>query len=206
MTAVPVPPYEVPYVFSPVGDLQVHAVTGDVILCHRKGFASRVIRIGEAFRYGAGSYWSHMAFVDVMERPLMHVPKRTATVIEALTGGIRRTPLEDYRPIEFVLVRTSLFMSEEDRQQASAFAQTCIDEPYDWLDDVGIALRFLTPGSGLWFGMNGTEMCSGLCLQALCRSWFNFRKNPASMSPAEAAIELGVPASLHHARERPYGL
>lgn len=150
----------------------VNPQPGDFILCHRKGLVSAFIRWGERVRFRPGARWSHAALIDTPD-----------SVIEALTGGVERTPLRFYRGIEYALVRTGL--EPLDAEQAVAFARSCLGQHYGWPAIVGIALRFLTPGRGLWWGLNGTEICSGLVAQALCRGWANFPVNPASLSPAE---------------------
>lgn len=152
---------------------------GDIIFCHRKGFASWCIRTGERIRFRSGSRWSHVAFV-VDEN----------TVVEALTHGVVRTPLVAFKFIDHIVAPSNL--KGEDLAQAIAFAQSCVGQEYGFVADAACALHFLTPGRGLWFGMNGTEMCSGLTAQCLVRGWYNFKTNPASLSPAELAEELHV--------------
>lgn len=155
---------------SPVGqDTPVRP--GDILFAHRKGFISRVIGLGERIRFGDG-HWSHCAFVETPD-----------TLIEALAHGVVRTPLNDYREIEYKVVHTNL--EPLDIAQAVAFAQSCIGQEYGFGIIFGIILRYLTPGRGLWFGMNGTEICSGLTAQAEVRGWANYPWNPASCSPTE---------------------
>lgn len=148
---------------------------GDVIFCHRKGLVSWMIRTGESIR---GSHdWSHVA---VVEQPTV--------LIEALTHGVSQSPLSKYRHIRYGVVRIPY--TGEDRFQALCFAQSCIGQRYGMSVIMGIALRYLTPGQGLWFGMNGTEICSGLAGQMLVRGWYNFKVNPASITPTELCSEL----------------
>lgn len=171
---------EAEYEVVPVGQDASNPQPGDFLLCHRKGFASAVIRWGERIRFRSGARWSHCALIETPD-----------TIIEALTKGVVRNPLSNYRHIEYILVRTEL--SQEDQAQAIAFARSCIGEPYSFLTDFAIAIRFLTPGRGLWFGLNGSQICSGLVAQALTRGWAIFSKNPASISPAEVAQDYRVP-------------
>ncbi len=152
---------------------------GDFILCHRKGFASAFIRWGERIRFRSGARWSHVIFVV-----------SDTDCIEALTRGVVRTPLSAYATTDHEVVPTSL--QNADLDQAIAFAQSCVGQEYGWMDIFGCALRFLTPGRGLWFGMNGTEICSGLVGQCLVRGWAIFKVNPSSMSPAELAEAYGA--------------
>ena len=164
----------------PQGEDALDPQPGDFILCHRKGLVSWLIRLGERLKFRSGSRWSHACFVETPD-----------TVIEALTHGVKRTPLSDYHNIEYIIVRTD--MGAMDALQAVRFAQSCLGQSYGWLDDIAIAIRFLIPGRGLWFGLNGTEICSGLVAQCLVRGWANFPVNPASMSPAELGEAYGAP-------------
>ncbi len=155
----------------PIGQTAQNVKPGDFILCHRKGFASAAIRLGERIRFKRGLV-SHAAFCE-----------DSTTLIEALTHAVVRTPLTAYDHIEYWIVRMHLHPVDQD--QIVTFAMSCVGQHYGFLTDLGIALRFLTPGSGLWFGMNGTEICSGLVAQAMVRGWDNFPVNPAAMSPQE---------------------
>lgn len=160
----------------PIGTDAQNVRPGDFILCHRDGFVSRCIRLGERIKYARGARVSHAAFVDDWKGD-------EPQLIEALTKGVVRTPLSAYRQVEYWLVRTEL--QAEDQDQAVAFARSCLGQKYGFLIDFAIALRFLTPGRGLWFGVDGTEICSGLVAQAMVRGWANFPVAPSSMSPAE---------------------
>jgi uncharacterized protein YycO len=144
-----------------------------------------MIRWGEAIRFGQDSFWSHAAFCETPD-----------TLIEALTHGVRRTPLQAYQPIEYAIVHTHL--QGDDQAQAVSFAQSCVGQRYGFSTDLGIALRFLTPGRGLWFGMDGTEICSGLVAQAMVRGWANFLHNPASLSPSELGQYYGVKRGVEY--------
>jgi cell wall-associated NlpC family hydrolase len=160
---------------------------GDFLLCHRTGFASSCIRWGERLKYRDGSRWSHAALIET-----------PTTIIEALTTGVVRNALSEYDDTLYVLVRTEL--DELDAEQAVFFAQRSIGVEYGFLTDFGIFLRFVTPGRGLWFGSDGTEICSGLVAQALTRGWADFIVNPASISPAELAEYYQVAANSKAAR------
>jgi hypothetical protein len=165
---------------------------GDFILCHRKGFASALIRAGERLRDPANACrWSHAAMVV----------SEDGRLVEALTRGVSATEVGSYRGTEYDYVRTS--MATPDCVQAQRFANSCVGERYGWPTILGIALRFLTPGRGLWFGMNGTEICSGLVAQGLCRGDAIFPYNPASMTPSELAeFYLQPPGRSNAARQR----
>lgn len=165
----------------PAGQDATDPQPGDLIFCHRPGIVSALIRAGQRLRPG-DSRWSHVA---VVEGP---VGDGTVGLIEALTRCVTRSPLSEYRHIEYAICRTRLH--GDDQRQAIAFAISCLGQRYGWGVILGIALRYLTPGRGLWFGSNGTEICSGLAAQMLVRGWANFPVNPASMTPAELAASL----------------
>lgn len=152
---------------------------GDFLLCHRSGFVSSAIRLGERLKFKGGAEWSHAAFCETED-----------TLIEALTKGVVRNPLSEYHEIEYAVVHTALY--GDDQAQAIAFARSCVGHKYGFVTDLGIGIRFLTPGRGLWFGMSGTEICSGLVAQAMTRGWMIFDENPASLSPSELALAYGV--------------
>jgi cell wall-associated NlpC family hydrolase len=164
----------------PAGYNALLARPGDVLLCHRSGFASAAIRGGERLRFQSGARWSHCALVET-----------PTTIIEALTHGVKRSSLSAYTNTDYMLIHTQL--DGKDAMQAVAFAQSCIGQEYGFLTDFAIALRFLTPGRGLALSLNGTEICSGLVAQALCRGWANFPVNPASITPAEIAEYYSAP-------------
>lgn len=176
------------YTVSPAGS-DSKPLPGDFILCHRKGFASACIRGGERLRLRSGDNWSHAALCI-----------NETEIVEALTHGVERNPISVYRDIEYVVVQTNLggLNGGYDAQQAVAFALSCVGQKYGFAIILGIGLRFLTPGTGLWFGMNGTEICSGLVGQSLVRGWANFPVNPSALTPADLALYYKVPVSPKH--------
>lgn len=157
---------------------------GDFILCHRKGFAAACIRGGERLRAKSGRRWSHAALCDGQ-----------GYVIEALTHGVKRTSLDAYRDIEYVHVSGD-GLEAADRRQAVHYATHLLGERYGWLEILGIALRFLTPGRwGLYFGSSRTTICSGLVANAQTRGWKIYPVEPSTITPAELAEFHNVPKS-----------
>jgi len=120
------------------------------------------------------------------------------TLIEAVAQGVVRTPASFYDSYDRVLVRARL--DAHDVEQALAFLRSCLGQGYGFVTFVGVALRILTPGRGLWFGLNGTEICSGLGMQAQTRGGGIPAVDPASMTPAEVAELYGVPARIRDAQ------
>jgi len=182
----------------PAGQDATGVMPGDILLCHRRGFVPWVIRLGERLRLRHADV-SHAAFCDT-----------PSSTIEALTRGVARAPLTAYRGIEYWIVRTGL--TGDDAAQAVAFARSCVGDEYGWLTDLGIALRFLTPGRGLWFGVEGTQICSSLCAEALVRGWVIYPVDAASISPQElfsfyastsSPASVSLQASLQSSRREP---
>jgi hypothetical protein len=156
----------------------VGAKPGDFMLTRRKGLVHTLIGLGERIRF-RNAHWTHAAlFVS------------PTVVVEALSHGVQYTNIACYENVEYLIVKPNL--DPLDVAQACAFARSCVGEHYGFATILGIALRFLTPGRGLWFGLNGTEICSGLVAQALCRGWANFRMDPATITPAELGEFYGV--------------
>jgi hypothetical protein len=167
----------------PIGTDAQNVRAGDLILCHRKGFASWCIRTGEWIKYRKGAVVSHAAFVETSSMPT-YGNVAPPMLIEALTRGVVRTPLSDYRHIEYWIVRTHL--QADDQLQAVRFAQSCIGQKYGFSTDVGLAVRFLTPGDGS-FGLlsDGTKICSGFCAQTQVRGWTIYPFEPSDCAPTQ---------------------
>jgi uncharacterized protein YycO len=170
------------YQICPPGIAATDPQPGDFILLHRKGPVSRMIQWSERIRFKDWSTWSHAAFIE-----------NSTTLIEALTEGVCRGPISKYKNTMYILVHTE--MQGDDQLQAVRFAQHQVGLKYGFLTDLGIFMRFLTPGRGLWFGTTGTEICSGLVAQAMTRGWEIFEVTPGSISPAELAQHYNVPTS-----------
>lgn len=168
------------WTFSPVGEV-TRPVPGDFILCHRTGVASTLIRLGERLRFRSGARWSHAA---------LYLGDNTLS--EVLIHGVTETPLEHYRDIEYVIVHTNLNYRDYSQVMAYADFESHRAHEYGWLTLLGVALRTLTPGRGVWFG-GRANICSGYVAQAQTRGWALFEVNPASLTPAELAEHYGVP-------------
>ena len=176
------------YEYIPAGaHPSLAAEPGDFLLVHGHTIISRLIQFGEWLRFRAGDRWTHMATLETSD-----------TIIEAVAQGVVRTPLAFYDSYDRVLDRSRL--DGHDVPQTVTFLRSCLGQPYGVLTFIGIALRILTPGRGLWLGLNGTEICSGLGMQAQTRGWVIPAVDPASMTPAEVAELYGVPARIRDAQ------
>lgn len=176
------------YEYVAIGQDPTDANPGDILLCHRFGFASACIRGYERFHFKGGDRWSHVACF-----------RSADCLTEALTRGVVETQPQAYRFIECVHVRTNL--SVADGVQARKFLDACVGMRYGWVTIGGLPLRALTPTRGPVLLAGGTKICSGLAAEMLTRGGYVFSVEPAAIMPAELAIDLGVPPTLGEARE-----
>lgn len=167
----------------PAGQDATRAHVGDLVFVHRPGLITALIRVGQWLRPSLRP-WARYTHVAVLVGA-------SGMIIEAHAKGVQVADLTEYRDRDYILVRTGL--QGYDVLQAEQFLFRQVGERYGFVIFAGTALRMLTPGRGLWLGMNGTEICSGLAAQALERGWYVFSKLAASLCPAELARELGVP-------------
>lgn len=157
---------------------------GDLLFVHRRGLVQALIQLGQALRPSLRRWagYTHVACV-VDDR---------GNLVEALLGGVRESTLARYHGVEYIVAHTGLLWPDD--AQAVQFVREAVGQRYGILVFIGTALRMLAPGRGLWFGMNGTEICSGLAARMLERGWHDFGPLlPASMCPAELARALRVP-------------
>jgi uncharacterized protein YycO len=165
---------------------QPAARPGDFIVTHSTGVYGRLIRFGEALRYWGHdkvfAHWSHAAiFVD-----------ESGNIIEALGGGVQKRNISVYAGTEYVVVHLPPATSSVDRQQAVAFAEFCLNDPYGWLTIVSISLCLLT-GAKLTFGVDGQQICSALVARSLERIGEIFSENePWHLMPADLAKHFDV--------------
>jgi hypothetical protein len=161
---------------SPAGE-RATARTGDVLLTYRPDFYNRLIEIGQRQRYPRRpdlTRWSHAALVIDDDGELA----------EALPNGVRRTHIERYSDVEYVIVRTHV--DEHDRPQVTEFAAASVGIKYDWVTVVSVTLALLT-GMSLSFSLENQLICSGFVAEALTRAGYIFHRSPSHMTPADLA-------------------
>lgn len=167
------------------GDEAVGARRGDLILTHGRAWTSRLIRFGQGLRFrGADrpfAHWNHTAILVDEGR----------TIVEALGAGVTERPLSAYRPTEYHLVR--LIASDQDREQAAAFARWALGQRYGFATIASITFGLLT-GASFTFGFQGQHICSGLVARALERTGAIFDRSPSHVMPADLARYFRVPA------------
>lgn len=159
----------------PAGDLPR---AGDFILTHGKGFISQLIRFGQWLRFHGPdrkyAHWNHAALVVDSD----------GGIVEAQAGGVKRNTLSEYRGSEYYLVRVTA--NDADRAEVAAFGNWCVDQPYDFMTIISLAITNLT-GCKFSFYVEGHQICSGLVARAEERTQAIFNRDPSHISPADLA-------------------
>ena len=165
------------------GEVAEQTQPGDFILTHGGKLYDRLTQWAQSLRmYGkARKYtrWNHAALIVDAD----------GSIIEADGPGVCLAHLSKYQPTEYYLVHIEA--SDEDRGEEVAFARSCLGQPYGRLTICSIFLSLLT-GTTLAFGLDGTEICSGLVAQALVRTNVIFDKDPTHIMPADLAKHFSV--------------
>ncbi len=160
------------------GEAVAHTVPGDFILTHGDKLYDRLTQWAQSLRmHGSDrkyTRWNHAALIVDTD----------GAIIEADGPGVCLENLSKYQPAEYYLVHIEA--SDEDRAEEVAFARSCLGQPYGRMTIISIFLALLT-GTTLAFGLDGTEICSGLVAQALVRTTANFTKEPSHIMPADLA-------------------
>jgi hypothetical protein len=156
---------------------------GDFILTHRKEPSSLLIAAAQRLRFRGEdrpyAHWSHVALI-ASQREIDKEP----TLVEAWWSGVRQVSLSEYKDIEYHYVRTNLV--HHDRRQAVDFVQACIGQQYGWPTLVATTPSLLF-GDHIEFGLNGTQICSGLVARSLERGQYIFPTAPNMMLPGHLA-------------------
>lgn len=161
---------------------------GDFVLVQTNHFVSRLIRFGQRSYGRENAKWNHVALYIGNDR-----------IIEALSTGICESPLDKYAESERRVISTATAgrrpadldaADREMRENAVAFAESCVGEKYGWMTIAAIGLKTLFKGR-FNFGVQGTSICSGLVARSLERMGYNFNPyNPAELTPAYLAKVL----------------
>ena len=150
----------------------------DFILTHGAGVFDALIRVGQGLRiHGQDrkyTHWNHAAmFVGT-----------NGDIVEAVGDGVRLHNISIYKPTEYHVVRISASLL--DRDEAVAFAHSCVGEPYGRATIASIALSLLT-GAKFSFGFDSEQICSGLVARAMERTPAIFNRAPSHIMPADLA-------------------
>src|SRR5579872_6968549 len=110
---------------------------GDFMVSHRHRTMAGLISQAEKRRFkGADApfaHWSHAALIG-----------EGATVIEAETRGVERSPITKYRDDEYRIVHLDGELDDEARRQVVAYANGRIGQAFGYLDLMGAAVYLLT--------------------------------------------------------------
>ncbi len=124
--------------------------------------------------------------------PVTHaaVARTRDTLVEALAGGVRETPLADYRDYAYYVVR--LGASSQDREQMARFLDSVVEArwSYGWGQFMGAGLANLT-GARIVVGIGASAICSGLASETVVRAGEIFPRPPALMSPTGLLRHFG---------------
>ncbi len=155
---------------------------GDFLLTHDKNIIGWVVRFGQRLRYEERyARWNHAVLVL----------SEDGRIAEALSMGVVEDHISKYQGEDYYLVRLR-DVSDEDRKQMVAFAESVLKAPYrtryGWPTLTSIVLTLLT--NSRWvFGRVDTAICSGFVAEALVRTGAIFEKPPSHMMPADLAKE-----------------
>ena len=169
--------------FGP-GQVATDLTPGDFILCHRHRTMAGLISLAEKRRFrGADApfaHWSHAALVG-----------DGATVIEAETRGVVRSPISKYRDDEYRVVRLDGVLDGAARRRVVEYARGRIGQAFGYLDLAGAGLYLLT-GLPLRVVRKQHEMCSSLVVRALQHGGLLTELDPAITLPADLAKRFDV--------------
>jgi|ERR1035441_2617232 uncharacterized protein YycO len=158
------------------------AKEGDILLIKTNHFVSRLIRFGQRGYGREAASWNHCG-----------VCIGNFEIVEALTGGVVRSPIDKYPTADVRVLKAISFPDDGKfttagdmsmRANSIAFALSCIGEKYGYATIAAIALKVLCRGK--WnFGVQGTSICSGLAARCLERLGYNFQPyDPSELTPA----------------------
>jgi uncharacterized protein YycO len=169
--------------FGP-GQTATELTPGDFMLAHRHRPLAGLISLAERRRFtGADApfaHWSHAAIVA-----------EDATVIEAETLGVVRSPIGRYRDDEYHVVRLDGELDDAARARVMAYADSRIGEAFGYLDLAGTGVYLLT-GLPMRLVRKQHEICSSLVVRALQRGGLLMELDPAVTLPADLAKRFGV--------------
>jgi uncharacterized protein YycO len=164
---------------------------GDLIFVRTHHFVSKLIRFGQRSYGPQYAQWNHVAVYT-------HTTNGKHYVVEALTSGVTKSCLDKYAPADLLhkpavpraLVRTHPVEANL-RFNAAAFAENHVGDKYGFLTIAAIALKVLFKGK-LNFGVQGSDICSGLAARSLERMGYDFGQyDPGELTPAYLVELLG---------------
>lgn len=137
----------------------------------------RLIRLAERRRFPeAYAQWTHCAIA-------LHPDE----IVEATARGVHLRPYPQYETERSIVVPTHGTIAQ--RFACAAFLESCLGKPYGFLTALSAGCALLT-GGRLTVFLDGTDICSGLAAEALCRLGYIFPREPIAMTPAALAYQL----------------
>ena len=169
------------------GEDATNIVPGDFILAHRHHVIAALISQAQKRRFrGADAvyaHWSHAAVVA-----------EGASVIEAETRGVVRSPISKYREDEYHLVRLGAELDGPAHERVTAYARGRIGQAFGFLDMAGASI-YLVTGLPVRMVRRHHEICSSLVVRALQEGGLLRELDPALTLPADLAKRFDVRAS-----------
>ncbi len=152
------------------------------MLSHRHRTMAGLISQAEKRRFKGPdapyAHWSHAAIIG-----------EDATVIEAESRGVVRSPIAKYKDDEYRLVRLDLDPAA--RRRVVEYANGRIGQAFGYLDMLGSTLYLLT-GWPLRLVRKQHEICSSLVVRALQHGGLLEELDPAITLPADLAKRFDV--------------
>lgn len=173
------------------GDEPQQWTPGDFLLTRSHSTVGALIRFGERLRIHGDdrkyAWFNHAALIVSAEGDL----------VEAIGRGVVRTKASHYRPVNYVVVRTSA--SEPDIRKVLAFADWVVDHraKYGFVTIASLAITMLT-GSKLTFFVDGRYICSGFVARTMERTGTLFDRDPVHITPADLAKYYGANPPAEH--------
>ena len=166
------------------GQTATDLTPGDFMVSHRHRTMAGLISRAEKRRFkGADApfaHWSHAAMIG-----------EDATVIEAETRGVVRSPISKYRDDEYRIVRLDGELDDTARRRVVTYANGRIGQAFGYLDLLGSGVYLLT-GWPLRLVRKQHEICSSLVVRALQRGGLLEELDPAITLPADLAKRFDV--------------
>ncbi len=157
---------------------------GDILLFHGTAFVDRLIQVGERIRdTKAASYWNHAAYCLDGE----------GTIIQATGKGVEIADVATTNFLDVAVIPNPL--GPIDTAQAIAFALSCKNVEYGYLEIVSIGLDLLTPHF-VHFKSGDTLICSELVARCLEHGgWISPKLDTSHVMPSDLATWFHVPTT-----------
>lgn len=171
--------------WAPAGESARRWQAGDILLTHGNSVFAKLIGFGQRLRiHGADRKYAWFTHAALVVGP-------GGELVEAMGSGVLRRNADDYRPQDYVVVRTGA--EPGDVKEMLEFADWVVDvrSKYGWTTVVSIALTMLT-GAKFAFFISGEFICSGFVARTMERTGAIFTRDSTHVTPADLAKYYGV--------------